>query len=103
MPATRGIERKVVGLAEQYREAHRFIGPHGLDRGIEREAGIAAAAAVLAGHDAADAADVNLAPIPRRGPEVNADMAGQPARGRLDQHAEIGVGPILYGATAIAP
>ena len=93
MPAARLVEREIVLFAEQDREAHRLVGAHGLDCGIKGEAGIAAAAAVLAGHDAADAADMDLVGVPVDGAEIDADMAGEPALGRIDQHAQVGVRP----------
>ena len=50
-------------------------------------------AAVLAGHDAADAADMEVCPFQVDGAEIDADMAGEPTLRRIDQHAQIGVRP----------
>src|SRR6202022_2207983 len=52
-----------------------------------------AAPAIRAGRNTADAADVEFAPVPADGPEVNSDMTGKTARGRVNQHAQVGVGP----------
>src|SRR5205807_1075787 len=87
------VEGKIVRLAEQYRETHRVVGAHGLHGRVEREARIAAAAAILTGHDAADAADMDVMAVPVDGTEVDAGVAGKPALGRVDQHAQIGMRP----------
>jgi len=36
---------------------------------------------------------MDVVAVPVDGPEVDADMAGQPALGRVDQDAEIGIRP----------
>src|SRR4029450_12380453 len=54
---------------------------------------VAAAAPVLARADAADAAGMDLLPVPGDGPEIDADMADEAVLGRLNQHAKIGIGP----------
>jgi hypothetical protein len=82
-----------VRLAEQQRELDRVVVAYGLDRRVQRDAGVTVAPAVFAGHDAADAADVNLASVKGDGPEVNPDVTGETAGRRLDQHAQVGVGP----------
>ena len=66
-------------IAMQQGEAHGLVGAHRLDRGIKRNAGIAAAAAILARHDGADAADMTRMSIPGDGAEMDADVAGQAA------------------------
>src|SRR5262249_55227986 len=93
MPAARLVKCEIVLLAEQQGEAHRLVGAHGCDGRPEREAGIAPAAAVLAGHDAADAADMDPVPVPADRAEIDADMAGKPVVGRIDQHAQIRMRP----------
>ena len=86
MPAARLIEREIMRLADQQRELTSFVIAHGPDRRIERDAGIAAAAAVLAGRNAADAADVNLAPVPDHG-RGNKFRHGRQARPRAPRSA----------------
>ena len=58
VPAARLIEGEIMRFAEQKRELNGFVVAHGLDGRIERDAGIAAAATIGAGRDAADAADI---------------------------------------------
>src|SRR3954451_18249958 len=74
-PAAGFVERDIVRLAEQQREADRLVGAHGMHRGIDRHGRIAAAAPILPRADAADAADVNLLPVPGDGTKIDADMA----------------------------
>ena len=81
MPAARLVERLVVRLAEQDREPDRFMVTQRPDRRIQRQRRIAASAAILTRRNAADAADLYLAPIPGSGTEVDADMAGEAGRG----------------------
>src|SRR3954454_2395698 len=66
-PAAGLVDGDIVRLAEQQREADRLVGAHGMHRGIDPHGRIAAPAPVLARADAADAADVNLLPIPGDG------------------------------------
>src|SRR6202012_4314473 len=68
-------------------------GAHGIDARRERETGIARAAAILTGHDAANAADMDLVAVPVDRAEIDADMAGEPAFGRIDQHAQVRMRP----------
>src|SRR5207245_7549334 len=70
-----------------------LVGAHGMHRGVDRHGRVAAAAAVLARADAADAADMRFLSVPGYGAEVDADMADQTILGRLDQNAQIGMGP----------
>src|SRR6266702_4007911 len=76
-PAAAGIERRIMRLAKQHREITRAFIPQGLDRGIERDAGIAAAATICAGCNPADAAGAHLSPIPVHLPPKDPDMADQ--------------------------
>src|SRR5262249_45102001 len=87
LPAACTIERDVVILANQQHEAGGLIGFDGLYCCVERKRGIAATAAVLARHHAANAADMNAAPVPGDGAEINTNMTGEPALRRIDQHA----------------
>ena len=75
VPAALLVEGEIVRLAEQQRELDGFVLAQGLDRGAERNPGIAPSAAILAGRNPADAADGNLASVPNGGAEVDADMA----------------------------
>ena len=77
MPAARLVERLIVRLAEQHRKAHRLVVAHGPDRGVQRQRGIAAPPAICPRRNAADAADLDLAPVPDGVAEVDADMAGK--------------------------
>jgi hypothetical protein len=93
MPAAGLIEGKIVRLAEQERKPDVFAIAHGLDRRVERDAGIAAAATVRPGRDTADAPDVKFASVPGHVPEVNAGVTGKAIRGCFDHHAQIRMGP----------
>ena len=64
LPAAAGVKRHIVRLAKQQREIGGAFVLQGLDRRIERDAGIAAAAKVRAGQHAADAAGADLAAVP---------------------------------------
>ena len=64
MPAAGLIEGEIVRLAEQQRKPDVLAIAHGLDRRVERDAGIAAAATVGTGRDTADAADVKFVSVP---------------------------------------
>src|ERR1700750_2484047 len=96
-PAARLVECIIMCLAEQQREAHRLVVAQGPDRGVERHRGVAASAAILAGRDAADAADMDRAAVPERITEMDADMAGKPGQGsvlrRVAQQRHIVFGP----------
>ena len=103
VPAARLVERDIMRFAEQQRELHRFVVAHGLDRGVERQAGIALPPAVLAGRNPADAADLDLAAVPGGVAEVDADMAGEAAR-RAPRSARGGRhGPTRRGPMAAFP
>src|SRR5579863_6226132 len=93
VPAARRIEFEIVRLAEQKRKLRRVVIAQGLGGCVERDTGIALAAAIGAGRNAANAADVNLASVPGHGPEIDADVTGKAAFGRLDQHAQVRMGP----------
>src|SRR5690242_4082664 len=93
MPIARPVERDIVLLAEQDCEAGSLVGAHGLDCGVESEGGIAAAATVLARHDPADTADMDLLAIPVDGAEIDADVTGQSRFGCVDEHAQIRMRP----------
>src|SRR5260370_26427135 len=93
MPAARLIKCEIVRFADQQRELDGFMIAHGLDRRVECDAGIAAAATVGAGRDAADATDMKLAPVPGPATEADPDMTAQPALARADQLAQVGTGP----------
>src|SRR6267142_5587454 len=64
LPIARGVERRARRLAEQQCEIDRALVLQGLDRGVQRDRGMAAPPGVLAGHDPADAAGVQLAAVP---------------------------------------
>ena len=73
VPSARLIKCFIMWLAEQHCEAHRFVVAQGPDGGVERKRCIAASPAILAGRDAADTADVDLAPVPNGVPEIDAE------------------------------
>src|SRR5665647_975718 len=69
------VERGVVRFAEQQCEIGRAFILQGLDGGIERDAGVSLAAAILAGQHPADAAGAHFAPVPFDLAAVDADVA----------------------------
>src|ERR1700756_2665451 len=93
MPAARAIEREIVIFTNEQREARRLIGLDGLDRRVKRKRRVAATPAVLARHDAANAADVDIVSVPDDGAEIDTNMAGEPVW-RVDQDAQIGMCPL---------
>ena len=93
LPAARLIKFEIVRFAKQKRELCGIVIAHGLHGGVERDARIAVASAISPGRDPADAADVNASAVPADGAKENADMAGKATVGRLDHHAQIGIGP----------
>src|SRR5258706_7885816 len=92
-PAAGLIEGKIVRLAEEEGKLDVFAIAHGLDRRVECDAGVAAAATVRAGRDTTDAADVKFASVPGYVAEVNADVTRKAVRGRFDHHTQVGMGP----------
>src|SRR6516165_3998563 len=93
LPAARLIKFEIVRFAKQKRELRGIVIAHGLNSGVERDAGIAAASAISPGRNPADATDVNASAIPAYAAKENPDMAGKATVGRLDHHAQIGIGP----------
>jgi hypothetical protein len=68
------------------------VAPSSFNGRVERNAGVAAASAVLAGQDAADAAGPQLAPIPGDLAAIDTDMAQHVLRLILNQHPQVGMG-----------
>src|SRR3954470_1952799 len=77
LPATVAVERHVVRLAEQQRKISGAFVLQCLDGGVEGHTRKPAATERLVRHHATDAADAPAAPIPRRFPPVDADVADQ--------------------------
>src|SRR3974390_2408158 len=93
LPAARLIKFEIVRFAKQERELRGIVIAHGLHGGVERDAGIAATSVIGPGRNPADASDVNASAIPAYPAKENTDMACKTAVGRLDHHAQIGIGP----------
>src|SRR3954452_6035462 len=89
LPAAAHIERRVMRLAEQHAEIGCALMAQRLDRGIERDAGIAVAAAVGPRRHRADAAGAHFSPIPGHLAPIDADMTDQALFFRLHQHPQI--------------
>src|SRR5437016_13365603 len=75
LPVARSVEWCARRLAEQQREIDRALVLQGLDRGVERDRGIALPPGFLAGHDPADAAGAQLASVPRDLAAMEPDVA----------------------------
>src|SRR5258708_37102154 len=92
LPAATHVERRVVRFAKQQREIGGAFILQGLNGRIERNAGVSAAPAVLAGQNAADSAGPKLASIPFDLAAIDADMADDTVGFILNQRPQLGMG-----------